>query len=247
MFSELGFLARYTLATVKQIVVQKYRHTVQPRFQHIVVRLVDLLGGMDDEEEIFDKFLDSQSVLLLKEDETSDTIPFLNLSPFIIDENAFVDNSDVSKIYFYHHRRPDQDGWAYRWVHRPADPVLWVPGTEFGIVKEQMEAFFERTINMASPFKFLDAYTREDLDQFFGRGEETTQLYELVNQNRLVLLYGPSGTGKTSLIQCGLGNRFEATDWLPLFVRRGAHLPTSLQKALTERWDKKTGKPILAN
>lgn len=143
LFSELGFLAGYTLATVKQIVVQKYRHTLQPRFQHIVVRLVDLLGGMDDEEEVFDKFLDSQSVLLLKEDEASETIPFLNLSPFIIDENAFVDNSDVSKIYFYHHRRPDQTGWAYRWVHKPNDPVLWVPGKEFGIVQEQIEAFMK--------------------------------------------------------------------------------------------------------
>ena len=90
---------------------------------------------------------------------------------------------------------------------------------------------------MSSPFKFLDAYTREDRDQFFGREEETAQLYELVNQNRLVLLYGPSGTGKTSLIQCGLGNRFEATDWLPLFIRRGTHLPTSLQKALVDHWD----------
>lgn len=87
---------------------------------------------------------------------------------------------------------------------------------------------------MSSPFKFLDAYTREDKDQFFGREEETAQLYELVNQNRLVLLYGPSGTGKTSLIQCGLGNRFDATDWMPIFIRRGTHLPTSLQNALLE-------------
>ena len=92
---------------------------------------------------------------------------------------------------------------------------------------------------MPSPFKFLDAYTREDRDQFFGREEETAQLYELVNQNRLVLLYGPSGTGKTSLIQCGLGNRFEATDWLPLFIRRGGHLPSALQKALTDLWDER--------
>lgn len=90
---------------------------------------------------------------------------------------------------------------------------------------------------MPSPFKFLDAYTREDSDQFFGREEETAQLFDLVNENRLVLLYGPSGTGKTSLIQCGLGNRFEATDWLPLFVRRGTHLPSSLQKELLKHWD----------
>ena len=87
---------------------------------------------------------------------------------------------------------------------------------------------------MKSPFKFLDAYTREDRDQFFGREEEIAQLYQLVNQNRLVLLYGPSGTGKTSLIQCGLGNRFDSIDWFPLFIRRGNHLPRALQNSLEQ-------------
>lgn len=97
---------------------------------------------------------------------------------------------------------------------------------------------------MRSPFKFLDAYTQADHDQFFGRDEETAQLYELVNQNRLVLLYGPSGTGKTSLIQCGLGNRFDATDWLPLFIRRGDHLPRSLQRSLEQQAGEKLDGPF---
>ena len=143
LFEELGYLARYTLATVKQIMVQKYRHTLQPRFQHTVVRLVDLLGGMDEEEEVFEGFLDSQSVLLLKEDEEAETLPFLNLSPFIIDENAFVDNSDVSKIYFFHHFQPHPAAWAYRWVHKPSDPVLLVPGNAFAVVEEQLQAFLQ--------------------------------------------------------------------------------------------------------
>ncbi len=143
IFAELGFLARYTLATVKQIVVQKYRHKLQARFRHTVVRLVDLLGGMDEEEETFGGYLDSQSVLLLKEDPDADMLPFLNLSPFVIDENAFVANSDVSKIYFYHHRQPHPAAWAYRWVQRPTDPVLLVPGQEFGIVEEQIRAFIQ--------------------------------------------------------------------------------------------------------
>lgn len=141
IFQELSYLAEYTLATVKQILVKKQRHSLKPRFQHVVVRLVDLLGGMDEEEETFLGYLDSQSVLLLKEEEDENSIPFLNLSPFIIDENAFVDNSDVSKIYFYHHYQSRDNAWAYRWVHKPNDPVLLVPGKEFEEIKEQMEAF----------------------------------------------------------------------------------------------------------
>jgi hypothetical protein len=55
----------------------------------------------------------------------------------------------------------------------------------------------------------------------------------MVMQNRLILVYGPSGTGKTSLVQCGLANRFDKTDWFPLFLRRQNDLNQSLQQALS--------------
>jgi Cdc6-like AAA superfamily ATPase len=63
------------------------------------------------------------------------------------------------------------------------------------------------------PFPFLDAYEREDRDFFFGRDEEIEQLYQLTQQSNIVLLYGHSGTGKTSLIRCGLANKFRSYDW----------------------------------
>lgn len=86
--------------------------------------------------------------------------------------------------------------------------------------------------NIRSPFKFLDPYSRGDQDIFFGRKEEVETLYQYVNKNRKVLVYGQSGTGKTSLIQCGLANRFEVTDWLPFFIRRGSDINQSLNQAL---------------
>lgn len=84
----------------------------------------------------------------------------------------------------------------------------------------------------ASPFKFLDAYTKEDKDVFFGREEEVERLYELVFQSNLTLIYGESGTGKTSLIQCGLANRFNATNWMDIHLRRNENINTSLLNAL---------------
>jgi hypothetical protein len=83
-----------------------------------------------------------------------------------------------------------------------------------------------------SPFKFLDAYQKEDADRFFGRERETAQLYNAVHASNLVLLYGASGTGKTSIINCGLGNKFVDSDWLPLYVRRGTDLNRSLDREL---------------
>ncbi len=85
-----------------------------------------------------------------------------------------------------------------------------------------------------SPFKFLDPYGKDDREVFFGRNDEAEALYEAVNKNRLVLVYGPSGTGKTSLVQCGLANRFEVSDWLPFFIRRGQNLNDSLRLALSQ-------------
>ncbi|MCB9038681.1 MAG: ATP-binding protein [Lewinellaceae bacterium] len=82
------------------------------------------------------------------------------------------------------------------------------------------------------PFKFLDAYTREDKDIFFGRDEEVERLYEMVFQADLLLVYGASGTGKTSLIQCGLARKFQSHDWLALNIRRGDNLNKSLDDAL---------------
>jgi hypothetical protein len=82
------------------------------------------------------------------------------------------------------------------------------------------------------PFKFLDAYTRQDNDIFFGRDEEVAALYEMVYQTDLLLVYGASGTGKTSLIQCGLASRFQSYDWLALNIRRGGDLNQSLEAAL---------------
>jgi hypothetical protein len=89
----------------------------------------------------------------------------------------------------------------------------------------------------ASPFKFLDPYERSDKAVFFGRDAEVDALYKLVFQTNLVLVYGTSGTGKTSLIQCGLANRFQPSDWFDLFVRREEDINASLARAIRARAD----------
>lgn len=85
-----------------------------------------------------------------------------------------------------------------------------------------------------SPFKFLDAFTQSDADAFFGRDKEVVTLYEYVNKNRLVLVYGQSGTGKTSLVQCGLASRFDITDWYPISIRRQNNINESLLQTLSK-------------
>ena len=85
---------------------------------------------------------------------------------------------------------------------------------------------------MKSPFKFLDAFTLKDSKFFFGREKEIDALYEMVFESPLILIYGLSGTGKTSLVQCGLASRFDGPDWFPFFIRRNENINDSLNKEL---------------
>jgi WD40 repeat protein len=85
---------------------------------------------------------------------------------------------------------------------------------------------------MKSPFKFLDSYTKDDHEIFFGRDREIEELYQRVFESKLLLVYGVSGTGKSSLIHCGLANKFQETDWLPLIVRRAGNLPDNLASVI---------------
>lgn len=57
------------------------------------------------------------------------------------------------------------------------------------------------------PYKGLQPYREADAVIFAGRSQETMQLTNRVLANRLTILYGESGVGKSSLLQAGLGNR----------------------------------------
>lgn len=83
-----------------------------------------------------------------------------------------------------------------------------------------------------SPFKFLDAYTASDKARFFGRETEQQRLVELIFRSKLILVYGQSGTGKSSLVQCGLAKALSEADYFPVIVRRRGDLPASLLATL---------------
>ncbi len=85
-----------------------------------------------------------------------------------------------------------------------------------------------------SPFKFLDSYTRDDREIFFGRERETEEIYHRVFESKILLVYGVSGTGKSSLVQCGLANKFNSADWLPVNIRRGADIVNSMASAIRQ-------------
>ncbi|HEX9941448.1 MAG TPA: tetratricopeptide repeat protein [Thermoanaerobaculia bacterium] len=113
----------------------------------------------------------------------------------------------------------------------------------------------------ASPFKHLHWFTRQDAEVFFGRGREIRKLYEavtLAEAASIMLLFGATGAGKSSLLAAGLAPRLEATHEVLYLRRDGAlGLAGTLATALKEKgtcddlgaaWrarEEATGKPLV--
>jgi tetratricopeptide (TPR) repeat protein len=64
--------------------------------------------------------------------------------------------------------------------------------------------------DQSSPFKGLFPFGESDASRFFGREEAVQSLLEMVKHNRLIVIAGPSGSGKSSLILAGLLPRLKA-------------------------------------
>jgi hypothetical protein len=107
------FLVRYKLTTIKNIDVIKARHH-NPEYQHNCVVLDRATAGTLDEKKNYAAFTENNSVLFLKAVDTVDD--YLNLSPFIIDENALTGNRD-SKLFIYCYHEMADDAFHYRFVN----------------------------------------------------------------------------------------------------------------------------------
>jgi WD40 repeat protein len=97
-------------------------------------------------------------------------------------------------------------------------------------------------MKIRNPFKFLDAYTQEDTEIFFGREKETREIHSRLSYRNMLLVYGVSGCGKSSIMQCGLTSIFReelpdgsyTLNWLPLFIRRRENILKAVENAFDE-------------
>lgn len=133
----IAFFARYELKSIKMIRVRKPRHDI-PLFKHIIYNLntTNLRGAVDVGEEEMD-FFDSESVYLFAEDDAAlpevfrhkqQQVAALNLTPFIIDKNAYTESRRIPDIFScvfeendqYVYLRSDKDLFATLDTYRSA-------------------------------------------------------------------------------------------------------------------------------
>lgn len=83
-----------------------------------------------------------------------------------------------------------------------------------------------------APYRFLDSYGLMDAAIYAGRQADLDRLEGEVLAYRLVILQGPIGAGKTSLLQAGLVPRLMARGYLTLLACDYVHPATGLINAL---------------
>ncbi|MEO3807039.1 trypsin-like peptidase domain-containing protein [Nonomuraea sp. B1E8] len=83
-----------------------------------------------------------------------------------------------------------------------------------------------------SPYRGLRSFTSADEAVFVGREEETAQLEQMVADDAAVLVVGPSGIGKSSLVEAGLVPRWRDGGGICITARPGGSAP--LDRLLTD-------------
>lgn len=105
-----------------------------------------------------------------------------------------------------------------------------------------VEALMRAWPPLAEPYRGLQAFREEDAAYFFGRDELQARLWRSFERNPVTLLTGPSGSGKSSLLNAAFLPRLRAQGgWRLLRFRPGdrpmQRLGETLAKALKPRAD----------
>ncbi|MFI8503474.1 trypsin-like peptidase domain-containing protein [Streptomyces sp. NPDC085524] len=100
------------------------------------------------------------------------------------------------------------------------------------------EIWPELTEQNVYPYRGLEPFTAEHAQWFEGRKDAVRQVLDnLAEQQRVILLLGPSGSGKSSLVQAGVLPSLAACElpgsdrWLPIVTRPRQDLLAELERA----------------
>ncbi len=131
LLSSWHFLVHYKMAVVKNIEVQQIKNLPPTRYRHVMVELANNYNdiGQLDRKQYLDESTDMESVLMYKEQINEN----LNLSPFVLDENALL-RADNYKVYLFSHS--SQSNLCYHWIENEEDK-LEIDEEQFAYIRKQ--------------------------------------------------------------------------------------------------------------
>ncbi|MEO5996727.1 MAG: CHAT domain-containing protein [Chitinophagaceae bacterium] len=129
-FKQMGFLQEYKLTSIQNINFVKFRHKRKAEFNHSVVRLMRSTGGSDKLLYRWKSFIDNPGVVLLngvftsidpetQQFEANDNLQFLNLSPFLMDSDAFDKESNQTTPMVYAQYIPAKKIYRFNKIDSP--------------------------------------------------------------------------------------------------------------------------------
>lgn len=138
ILSRFAFLIRYPMVTIREIQLQKPRHH-EPEYQHFLGKLHAYMESsivVSSTPRTYPRYLDNRSVILLRD--LDDPQPFLNLTPFLIDRNAFGETRDNAGSLFsfaYAAVPPDGEQEEYYYIMSSNNLLQWLEKPEDNIHK----------------------------------------------------------------------------------------------------------------
>lgn len=141
VFKHIGFSTKYTLMTIKRIDLIKERHK-DPEYLHNLVILDKLTAAFGELDDVLysTSFTENESVILLYNED--DVKPNLNLSPFLIDENALSGQKN-SKLFFYNHQQNAEV--CYLLTDNLKDTIA-INKDKYSHVKEMFDRFYREVV-----------------------------------------------------------------------------------------------------
>ncbi|TWT55540.1 nSTAND1 domain-containing NTPase [Allorhodopirellula solitaria] len=148
--------------------------------------------------------------------------------------------SDHRKLYFGDHHSLPED-------NRSSDGAPWVlyerKGSEvvdqWSLSHAANDPLFglpppDETNLTESPYKHLNWFTKDDAEIFFGRGRQIREMYDALSSGSqpVILFYGQSGVGKSSLLNAGVLPRLTKSCEIRYERRGDRGLLATLKKAL---------------
>ena len=153
LLKNVAFLTQYKLISVKNISVVKNRVATQPRYNHRIYQYWQTYLDPILRNTTSDYFLDNTSVLLQKK--TGSPSEYLNLSPFLIDENTFQEKATLSNLFAWQVIRRNGEELVYEHLLRYDGPRLTLCEVDPAIASDEEQ---QRNLLYFEMKKQLDAY-----------------------------------------------------------------------------------------